>query len=56
MDNPPCKIIDVNGRVVDIIKSNSISDKIDLSFLYRGTYFLMIDFPEKRVVLKFIKE
>jgi predicted secreted hydrolase len=56
MNNPPCKIVDVNGRVIEIIKSNSISNKIDLSYLYRGVYFLMIDFPGKQVVLKFIKE
>lgn len=53
MDNPACKIIDVNGRVIYTIKSNSISNKIDVSYLQRGVYFLKIGEKE---VLKFLKK
>lgn len=55
MDNPPCKIIDVNGRVAYAIKSNSISNKIDVSFLPTGIYFLRIG-SGKKGVIKFIKK
>lgn len=56
MDNPPCKIADVNGRVVFVIKSCSVSNKINISFLPAGIYFFHLDFPHKGVVLKFIKK
>jgi len=56
MDNPSCKIIDINGRVIHLFKSNSLSNKIDVSFLQTGAYFLKIDSGKKQVVLKFIKK
>ncbi|HXS59175.1 MAG TPA: lipocalin-like domain-containing protein [Hanamia sp.] len=55
-DNPAARIVDANGRLVYSIKSNSISDKIDVSFLAPGIYFLAIDFPGKKNALKFIKK
>jgi predicted secreted hydrolase len=55
-DNPGARIIDANGRLVYSIKSNSLSDNIDVSFLAPGIYFLAIDFPGKKSVLKFIKK
>lgn len=54
MDNPVCKIIDVNGRVIYTIKSNSISNKIDIDFLQAGVYFLKIE--GEKEALKFIKK
>jgi len=56
MNNPVCRIIDGNGRVINVVKSNSVLNKIDVSYLYSGVYFLMIDFPGKQAVLKFIKK
>jgi hypothetical protein len=54
MDNPACKVIDANGRVIYVIKSNSISNKIDVSFLQPGVYFLKIEGEDR--ALKFIKK
>jgi len=54
MDNPACKIIDVNGRVIYLIKSNSISNKIDVGYLQPGVYFLKI--RGKKEVFKFLKK
>jgi hypothetical protein len=54
MDNPVCKIIDVNGRVLYTLKSNSISNKIDVNYLPPGVYFLKIG--ARKDVLKFLKK
>ena len=54
MDNAACKVIDANGRVIYVIKSNSISNKIDVSFLQPGVYFLKIEGEDR--ALKFIKK
>lgn len=54
MNNPACKIIDVNGRVIYVIKSNSMSNKIDVSFLQTGVYFLKIEGENE--ALKFLKK
>ena len=54
MDNPSGKIIDVNGRVVYRIKSNSILNKIEVDYLQPGVYFLRME-GEKRA-LKFLKK
>lgn len=56
MNNPPGKIIDTNGRVIHVFKSNSISNKMDVSFLPAGMYFLKINSAGEPVVLKFIKK
>jgi predicted secreted hydrolase len=53
MNNPVCKIIDLNGRLIYTIQSNSISNKIDASFLQKGVYFLKIG---KNGALKFLKK
>ncbi|HEY9342505.1 MAG TPA: lipocalin-like domain-containing protein [Hanamia sp.] len=55
MSHSPFKIIDTNGRVIHVFKSNSISNKMDVSFLPPGMYFLRINSAEEPVVLKFIK-
>ncbi len=54
MNNPACKIIDVNGRVIYTIKNNSISNKIDVSYLQPGVYFLKIE--GEKEALKFLKK
>jgi predicted secreted hydrolase len=55
MDNPVCKIVDVNGQVVQIFKSNSISDRINVSFLTAGVYFLKIG-EQRDQAIKFVKK
>lgn len=50
-----CKIFDSKGREIRVITGSSISNKFDVSFLQTGIYFLQIDSPERRVVLKFLK-
>ena len=56
LDNPVCKIIDANGRVLTIFPANSLSDKIDVSLLQKGIYFLQIGSADKKTVLKFFKK
>lgn len=54
--NPPGKIMDANGRVIYLIKNNSISNKMDVDFLPKGVYFLSFGSADEQVSLKFIKE
>jgi hypothetical protein len=55
MSHPPGNIMDTNGRLVHVFKSNSISNKMDVSFLPAGMYFLRINSAAEPIVLKFIK-
>ena len=54
MNNPVCKIIDVNGREVLALKSNSMTNKVDVSILQKGVYFLKIE--GQNGALKFLKK
>lgn len=56
MNNPVCKIIDVNGRVVQEFKSNTISDNINVAFLSTGVYFFKIGTGKAQHVIKFVKK
>ena len=56
MNNPPCSIIDLSGRVVHTFKSNSLADKIEVGFLQRGVYFFRIGAGKQKEILKFIKK
>ena len=55
-NNAQGKIIDIGGRTIRVIPGNLFSNKIDVSFLQPGVYFLKIDMPERQVILKFIKK
>jgi len=55
MNNPVCKIIDVNGRVMQEFKSNTISNNINVTFLSAGVYFFKIGTGKDLHVIKFIK-
>jgi hypothetical protein len=56
MNNPVCRIVDAAGHVVKIYKRNSLSDRIDVSFLPRGIYFFKIQNGKKYAPIKFIKQ
>ena len=56
LDNPVCKILDVNCRVLKVFPANSLSNKIDVSVLQKGIYFLQVGFADKKSVLKFFKK
>ncbi|HUZ61405.1 MAG TPA: lipocalin-like domain-containing protein [Hanamia sp.] len=56
MNNSVCKIIDINGRVMQTFKSNSISDNINVSYLSAGVYFFKIGTGKGQNVIKFIKK
>ena len=56
MDNPACSIIDETGKAVRIYKSNSLSNRIDVSFLPKGIYFFRIEKGSKPETIKFIKK
>lgn len=55
MNNPVCMIIDAKGSRIKTWQPNSISSKIDVSFLQPGVYFFKINEPAGKVVLKFVK-
>lgn len=55
-DNPPCRILDVSGHIVRIFTRNSLTDKIDVSFLAKGIYFFEVDNVKKKASLKFIRK
>src|SRR5665213_1092911 len=54
-DNPPCRILDVSGHVVRIFGRNSLTNKIDVSFLPKVIYIFEIAYGEKRSTVKFIR-
>ena len=56
MNNPVSKIVDVNGRVMHVFKSNFVSDKINVAYLSAGVYFFKIGTGEGQQVIKFIKQ
>ena len=56
MNNPVCKIIDINGRVIREFKSNTISDNINVAYLSAGVYFFKISTGKDLNVIKFIKK
>ena len=56
MNNPPARILNSAGGLVQKIKPNSLSSYIGVSHLQRGVYFLEIDFSGKKKVLKFVKK
>ncbi|MGN6267064.1 MAG: lipocalin-like domain-containing protein [Ginsengibacter sp.] len=54
LNNPECIIVNESGQLVAFYKANSLTSKIDVSFLPKGIYFLKMG-DEKKIVRKFIK-
>jgi predicted secreted hydrolase len=54
LDNPECVIVNESGQVLKSYKANSLTSKIDVSYLPKGIYFLKMG-NEKKIVRKFIK-
>jgi hypothetical protein len=54
LNNPALMIVNESGQVVASYKANSLTSKIDVSFLPKGIYFLKTG-NQKKIVRKFIK-
>ena len=54
LNNPECIIVNESGQLVVSYKANSLTSKINVSFLPKGIYFLKTG-DAKKIVRKFIK-
>lgn len=56
MDNPPARIVNAAGGLIQEFKRNTLTNFIDVNTLAPGVYFLQIDLPGRKEVLKFVKK
>lgn len=55
MNNPPARIVNSAGILIREFETNSLTQFINITNLRPGVYFLQIDFPEGKRVMKFVK-